>query len=448
MIAPWKPGGKRGPGMCRTPRVTVAVVFLWLAAVSFGDLHADDWDSLLAERLEESIPYREAVLQHRSAAVRAGVYNRPFSPYVEIGTATGAGARGIRLQDGELDPLQFTSSLAVTHLFGTTVELSAPVILEGDRDPVGPVALQVTRRIFSEDGAERPAAMGSLLQAEQAEYEAYLVVKLALVAEILDARYSLQLLQANRENLRVLERLGDAVVDPRDAREIDRRILQMRRGIMQAEHRLADLDGRIRRASAELYREVLERSEEWLEDLSPERIFAVESPLIRAQEFQLAAATHREKRWYLPYLPNPTVGAGVEYDLYEDEYSWFLSLQFSVTLLDRGERALEALRRRETAAIERLRLRQIRDRLQREVETVKHELSILEIDRRLRVLDVEDEEENVAEVRALYEAGFETEENVILAEVDLSVERLAATRVEHDYILRRLELLRYAGARP
>jgi hypothetical protein len=423
-------------------------VLAWLITVPFGDLHAADWDSLLAERLQESITYREAVLQRRSAAVRAGIYNSPLNPYVEIGTTTGAGARGIRLQDGDLDPLQFTSSIAVTHLFGTTVELSAPIILEGDQDPVGPVALQLTRRLFPEDGAERPAAMGTLLQAQQAEYEACLAVKLALAAEILDARYSLQLLRANRENLRVLERLGDAVVDPRDEREISRRVLQMRRGIMQAEHRLADLDGRIRDASTDLYQEVLERSEEWLENLSPEQILAAESPVIRAQEFQLAAAVHREKRWYLPYLPNPTIGAGVEYDMYADDYSWYLSLQFSVTLLDRGERALEALRRRENATIERLRLQQIRDRLQREVDTVKHELSILEIDRRLRVLDVEDEEENVAQVRALYEAGFETEENVILAEVDLSVERLAATRVEHDYILRRLELLRYAGARP
>lgn len=422
------------------PFIATVVATMFFLAVGVGTAGAADWDSLLADRLDASVSYREAILARRSAEVQSGVRERPFLPYLEIGTA----GEGIRLEDGELQPLRFRSTLALTRLLGTTVELGVPLIVHESQETFGPVSLHVTRQLFNEDGGGTAATQAALLRARAAERSAYLDVKLGLAGEILDAHYSIRLLEANRENLRVLERVRTLVVDPRDEREVSRRILRMERGILQAEFRLNDLDARIRAESGDLYRQVMERSEVWLGDL-PDREFPVmTSPAYRAQELELAAAQYNADRWFVPYVPNPTFRAGLEYDLQEETFRWSLSMQFNATILDRGERTVESMRRRERVEIERLRLQRLEDNLDRQIADIRHRLRILEIDRRLQVLEVEDERQNAAQVRALFEAGFETEENLIVAETDLSMEELALARIEQDYILQRLELLRHA----
>lgn len=400
-----------------------------------------DWSTILADRLEESVEYREATLERRGAEVRAGVRTRPVAPYLEIGT----GQTGILIEDGELQPVQLRSTLALRHILGATVELGVPFLLTESEEITGPVSVRISRPLFSEDGADASGARAALLRARNRERSVYLDVKLGLVREILDARYSMQLLQANRANLHVLERVYELAVDPQDRREVSRRILRMERGILQAEYRLQDLDDRVRREGESLYSEVMALSELWLEEISPEMLLPAASPTLLAQEYELVAAQFRADRSFLPWVPNPLFRAGVEYDPWEESFQWSLSVQFDMTVLDRGERQLEYIRRREQVEIERLRLHRLADTLEQQVAELRHRLRILEYDRRLKVLDIEDEEGNVREVRALYEAGFETEENLIVAETDLSVEELELIQIEHNVMLGHLELLRYVG---
>ncbi len=420
----------------RFPATFLVLLFLTTAAATAGD-----WEALLAERLEESVEYREAVLDRRAAEVRAGVRSRSLAPYLEIGT----GQDGIAIEDGELQPVQLRSTLALRHVFGATIEVGVPFLITDSEDPTGSISLRVSRPLFSDDGAALPEARAALLRARNRERSAYLDVKLDLVEEILDARYSTQLLDANRANLRVLERVYEAAVDPQDRREVSRRILQMERGILQAEYRLQGLDAGIRRDEGNLYGQVLALSEVWLLEIEPEMLRPELSPRLLAQEYELAAAQFRGDRSFLPWVPNPVFRAGINYDPWEDTVQWSFSVQFDATLLDRGERRLEAMRRREQAEIERLRLHRLTEVIDREVADLRHRLEILNYDRRLKELDIEDEQQNVREVRALYEAGFETEENLIVAETDLSVEELALIQIEHNFMLGRLELLRYVG---
>lgn len=423
--------------------------FATMALLHFAALPvaADSWDVLLADRLQESVEYREAVLERRVAEIRAGVRTRSLAPYLEVGTGqeAGAGRSGIRIVDGDLQPVQLRSTLALRHVLGATVELGIPFFLTEAEEITGPISLSVSRPLFSEEGADTAGVQAALVRARNRERALYLEVKLDLVREILDARYSMELLRANRANLAVLQRVYEAAVDPRDKREVSRRILRMERGILQAEYRLQDLEERIRRQDSELYGEAIALSETWLQEIDPAMLLPAASPRLLEQEYVLAAAQQRANRAFLPWVPNPLFRAGIEYDPWEDSYQWTLSVQFDLTLLDRGERQLDYIRRREQVEIERLRLHRLSENLERDIADVRHRLRILEYDRELKLLDIEDEEQHVREVRALYEAGFETEENLIVAETDLSVEELALIQIEHNFMLVRLELLRYVG---
>lgn len=404
-------------------------------------LFAGDWNTLFADRLQDDIPYREAVLERRAAEIRADVRERPYLPYLELGT----GQDGIRMEDGEVQPLHLRSTLAVRHVMGTTIEVGVPFILYNSEEITGPVSLRVSRPLFSEDGSAIPAVRAALLRAQHAERSAYLDAKLDLVEEILDAQYSTQLLQVNQENLRVLERVRDLARDPGDEREVSRRILQMERGILQAEYRIKEIASPIREHADRLYEEVLALVDRWLEGISPEMVHPGESPTLQAQQFELAAARYHADRSFLPWVPNPVFSAGVEYDPWQDDFRWSLAIQVDATILDRGERSVDSMRRREQVDIERLRLNRMEETLERRVADVRHSLRILDYDRRLKLLDIEDEQQFIEEIRALYDAGFETEENLIVAETDLSVEQLALIQITHNFMLARLELLRYSG---
>mgnify|MGYP000900423114 CR=1 FL=1 len=46
-------------------------------------------------------------------------------------------------------------------------------------------------------------------------------------------------------------------------------------------------------------------------------------------------------------------------------------------------------------------------------------------------------------MQALYEGGFTSEENLVIAQIDLSVERLEAEKIEYDILMQKLNLAKY-----
>ena len=417
---------------------------------SVPSLVALSWDELLAERLEESVAYRQAALQRRQAELRVDQLDRFYVPYVSVGTAQpGPGIRYVGGEGGGFQPFSLAPSVSFTNVLGATVSLGLPITVrpdpaEGqDAFTVGDPTLSVSRRLFEETDAAALTAQAALIRARDAEAGAYADVRIGLITEVFDARSGAQTLADTRTRLDVARRLREAARDETVIRDLTRSILQAERAVIQAERALRPIDARVIESADELYAEILDRFDRWVAALPDREAVPEISPAIRAQQLTVAAADARRSLSFLPYVPNPTFDASLTYDRDANELSWSIGMRFSVPIVDRGERAVAALERRENAEIEALRLRTARDTFDRTVRTAWEELELLEIQARIDQLELEVQEDATERTRALYAEGFATEESLISSELALSTARLQVERTMNSYRAQQLRVLRF-----
>ena len=192
-----------------------------------------------------------------------------------------------------------------------------------------------------------------------------------------------------------------------------------------------------------LYEEIGERFDLWVDGLPAPNTIPQTSAAINAQELDPAAAEARRARFFLPFVPNPTFSATLEYDWVKSEFYWTMSLQLSISILDRGERALSTLQRLETAEIARLQLESARESWNNTVRNAWEELALLDLDLQIQRLDLESQKEAAARNRSLFDGGFVTEERLISSELALSSAELQVARTANDYRIQKLRVNQY-----
>jgi len=425
----------------RTRRLLLlcSLVVLFPAAVAL----ADTWDSLFAERLDQSATWRDARLKLRQAELNYDQSAKPWLPSLSAGTAEKA---AFSLQNGEFSGGTIRTDLSMGGLFGTDLTLQAPLVIaaDGKLDFPGP-SLVASRKLFTESAANRLGLEAALVRARVALREAEDAVGLQLFTDTLNAVYYARLLDTNKLNLEVLERIKAATHES-SQREVERRILQARRGMLLASGSLAAFDAVFREKAETLYTELRTRSAAWMVGIPDSNIGPASSPAIRAQELDLAAAEKRKAFSLLPWLPNPSLSAQLSYDQEQAKFNWGLGLQISVVLLDRGERELNSLQRKENVTLARLRLENAQKSLGDNVRQARERLEILELDRQIQKLDVEDELDNVTLLKALLADGFTNEENLVMGQIDLSIAQLDAIKIGHDLMIQKLKLAQYFAA--
>lgn len=428
------------------PVSLIFIVSLLWGAQSF----AADWETLLASRLESSPAYRRAVVSLRKAELAEAQFTEAFIPEVSF-SAAGSRQGAVVLQDGELQPVSLRGTVSFSGLLGADLTLSLPMTF-GPEEPgaasaaLGNPSLSVTRRLFPETGVGRLTARSALLRAQEAVARAEADIFIGLVEEILSARRAVLLLENYRSNAAVRERLETVTVNLASRRDVQRALLQAQRSLLQAEASLRTVPAEILGNLETLYDEVLAGSGTWFRNFPAERSVPVTSAETEALALELEAAELQRSRWFLPYLPNPTVSAGLEWDTEENRLSWSLSFQLSVTVLDKGERAGSAFERRENAEIRRLTLETERVSMIEEARRAWDRLELLELDRRIAELDREDRRDALERQRALAEAGFATAEDLVLAEVNHTSAELTLLQTEHDHLLQRLRIMRFTTA--
>ncbi len=420
-------------------------ILLWsLAAIhpAIGAF-ADTWDSLLAERLDQSATWRDARLKLRQAELNYDQSAKPWLPSLSAGTV---GQGNLSIKDGEFSGGTIRSDLTMSGLFGADVSLQAPLVIatDGTLDFPGP-SLVASRKLFTENAANRLGLEAALVRARSALREAEDAVRLQLVTDMLNVVYYVRLQDTNKLNLEVLERIKAATHES-SRREVERRILQARRGMLSASSSLATFDAVLREKAGTLYFDLLSRNAAWTADIPESNTSPTSSPAILAQELDLAAAEKRKAFYLLPWLPNPSLSAQVSYDQEQAKFNWGLGLQLSVVLLDKGERALNSLQRKENVTLAKLRLESAQKSLGDNVRQARERLEILELDKQIQALDVEDEVDNVVLLKALLADGFTNEENLVIGQIDLSIAQLDAIKIEHDLMVQKLKLAQYFAA--
>jgi outer membrane protein TolC len=413
--------------------LTLALV---LAALTCS---AETWDSIYKARLDASAPYLESGLALKTAEVAYNRFSRPYQPTLTLstgsGTALGFGSDGFMA--GTLTP-----SLSLENILGADLSIKVPLKASGSGAvSLGDPSLSVTRSLFTETAADRLDAEAAFMTARSAIKKAKDAVRIGLATEILNAMYYKRLLEANRGNLVVLERVRKATVDATKLRELERRVLGAQKSVLIASNALANLGQDVKNDTESLYEDVLRMQATWTKSIEENEPST--SPSIRALELSLEAAEKRKDFSILPYLPNPKLMASLSYDVDAAHIDWGVSVSLSYEALNKGENSLNALRRELNPKILGLKFQDARKGLSDGIRKTKDTLETLELDRKLQNLDIEDARDYVSLFQRLFSGGYASEEDLVIYQIDLSVEELEAQRIAHEILIQKLNLANY-----
>lgn len=413
--------------------------FFAFALLLCSTASSQTWDSLYASRLNASANYLEAVLALKTAEVGYNQYAKPYLPTVAIGTSVGS---ALSLSSGGLTSGTLVPSIALEHIFGADMILRTPIkVTSSGSLELGNPSLSISRNLFEETPAHRLDAEAALFSAKAALKSAEDSVRIGLATEILNAVYYRSLFTANQENLRVLEKVRDSTVNTALQRELERRVLGARKSVLVASNALANLDRAIIDSAQDLYQEVLRLQTTWtaaIDTQEPEDSFR-----IRSLERSLEAAEKRKAFAIFPYLPNPSLSSSLAYDLDKKQLDWGLSLSLAYTPLDKGMNSLAALKREEYPRIWAMKLSDAKKAREDGIRKIRGTLAVLDLDGKLNDIDIADAQEDVRLLERLYNAGYATEEDYIIAKIDLSVEQLEGKKIEFDILIQKLNLANY-----
>ena len=334
------------------------------------------------------------------------------------------------------------TSLGFEQVLGADISLKVPVKMASNgslslEDP----GLSVSRKLFTEEGAARLDAEAALLNAQASLKNAKDTVRINLARELVNAKYYESLLEASRKNLEVLERVKKATADATALRELERRILGAKKSLLSATKALEDISVEVKENLESLLSDLMSLQDEWVKGIE---LNAPETSLgIEALALSFEAAEKRQDFALLPYLPNPNLTAELFYDTSARSLDWAVSFSLSYDIADKGRKSLEALKRKEYPDIYRAKLAEAKKSLSEGVRTIQSNIESLELDLKIQQLDIEDAQDELATLQALYQGGFVSEESLVISQIDLSVERLEAERIENDILMQKLNLAKY-----
>ncbi len=404
---------------------------------------AEGWDEIYTARLNGSATYLESRLTLKSAEADYAEYTKSYIPTVSINTGTSdsdtsyivIGSDGIT--SGTLVPtITFEKILGGADLF-----FEAPVdISSGQISMVNP-AVGVSRTLFPETAANKLDAQAALISAQASLLEIKNSIRTELATDVLDFIYYRRLLESNRENLEVLQKVRAATVDTTTQRELDKRILEAQKSILTATSALANIKDDVKNNADALYADITRLQSGWLASIKGAEPTSTMS--IRALELSLAAAEKRKSFSILPYLPNPTIAASVYYNTDTSKVDWALSFTLSYDLFNKSENALSVLKREEYPTIYRLKLEDAQKELKDGIRQINEALESLELDKKIQEIDIADSEEEMAREEKLYSGGFVSEEDYVMAKIDLAILKIEAQKIDFDILVQQLKLAQY-----
>jgi hypothetical protein len=397
------------------------------------------WDELYASRLDASASYKEAVIGVKSAILSLEQYTKPYIPTISLSTSA---TSPIKIDSTGFTGGSLVSSLGFEQVLGTDIALNVPIKMASNGslnldDP----NVSISRKLFTEGKADRLDAEAALLNAKALLKTVEDSVEITLANEILNEKYYNSLLEASRKNLEVLEKVKKATTDTTTLRELERRILEAQKSILTATKALEKIPAEVKENLGFLLTNLMSLQGEWVKGIEssvPETSLSIEALVLSLQ-----AAEKRQAFGLLSYLPNPSITAEISYDTSARSLDWALSFSLSYDVADKGKRSLEALKRKEYPEIYRAKLAEAKKSLSEGVRTIQSSIESLELDLKIQRLDIEDAQDELTIMQALYEGGFTSEENLVIVQIDLSVERLEAEKIEYDILMQKLNLAKY-----
>jgi outer membrane protein TolC len=408
--------------------------------------YAQTWDSVCTLRLNDSSSYLESKLNLKTAEIDYDQYVKPYIPSVSLTTYSNSSTgyvSGINFGSDTSSGGTLIPTVTFEKIFvGSDLSFQAPVVFSSTSDvSLGNPSISLSRSLFPETEANRLDAEASLLSAQASIQKIQNDLRISLATDILSTIYYQKLLETSQKNLEVLKKVREATVDTTKFNELNKSVLKAQKAILEATDYLADIKDDVKNNAKALYEDFARLKDVWLASIKGGQ--PTTSKSIRSIELSLAAAEKREKLSIVSFLPNPTLTASVYYDVNKNKLGWGVGFKMSYTMLNKGQNSLNALKREEYPKIYKIKLEDAQKELNDNLRKISEELRSLELDKKIKSIEIADAQDKAVKQENLYKSGFVSKEDYMTAQIDLETLQLDSQKIDSDILIQRLKLARY-----
>ena len=438
------------------------------------------------KRLEESSAYQNLELQFLSVQQKANAYSDIFDPYLSLNLQpSGLTYEKTVTDEGNTQSNQtnmmLSADLQLLHVFGTNIGLSLPVqytsTSDGDSDLImNSLGLNISRKLFSEEKAEKLEIKAQYLKTinslEQQEWALFF----NLVTDLFNQKYYEGLEAVNRKRMEIFATQYENATDEDVKDSYKQQNLLAQKSLLNTEKMIEQISLFSPKEFNQLYDQIKALIQKMYADYL-EHPFNQHFKQIQILELEAEKALTEKKRWFMPYIFNPTLSFTLEYYFDDTEsigfetddfdwsdleflpddfnwpnlgfqagdFKWSIGVSGSLDIFDRGERETAALKRRNTYDIKLLELQEEKERIEKELRKIALDIDISKVDLELKELDYENEMQNAEKSLELYKEGFITLEEKQLTLLEMEQSRLDYIQALHQLYLHQLTLMQESG---
>jgi len=411
---------------------------------------------VLDERLGQDLTYQKLMVEQVAAERALAEYEGFYLPYVSIGTGSG----GFVFDESGLKTGEIALNADFLHVWGASVGISLPYgyTRAGDQTGwgFGDFVLTASRELFPEEETKKLEMRASSLKAAFSLNQKRWAVFAELIQSLFDYRHTTQLYTATLEKAEIYRRFWAQENERVTKESYWKQVLTLEKMVQETRSLLVDYKQWQIYGPSEIeafYEEIMTLIPSYYAQCDTAAFGS--RPDLLALELEGKSAEKTGDFWYLPYLPylpNPQFSLSARFDIQSpsmsliQRISWSLSVKMDVPLLDRGERELEAMKRKQNKDLKALEYAQTRASLEDEMEKLSLKQRAILIEIELKGLEVSQSLERLQRDERLQKLGYLTEKDYRLSYLNHRETELEYEKVLQKQIIGQLDLLKARNA--
>jgi len=415
-------------------------------------------------RLQESSICKSLELKLLNAKQNKDMLSDFWSPYLRINmqpngffyTETLSGSDEEKTSSTSLD---ISTQLDLVHFLGADIGLSLPLKYKsGDESEseiiMNRLGLSISRRLIAEEYANQLGAGARYIESVYALEQQQWQLFIQLVKDVFDQKYYQNLNRISTERLSLYQRKFNAEKDEDMRQKYKKQILLLEKSLLNTRKFMATItpfsDERLKTLYEEIEKTIPELYKTYLETF-----VSSETKDISALRLELEKAYEEKNLWFLPYIMNPIINFNLEY-YFDDadsmgasykagDWKWSIGISGSLDLLDRGERELKSIGRKNTYEIKKLELEEELENSSKRLNQMIADVEIASLELELKLIDLEQAIDDSKTAIEKYSKGYVTYEDKQLSVLERYQAELDYLGALEQLYLSRLNLMRESG---
>lgn len=407
-------------------------LFLSLVFLNFLTLSFSNFWQLYETELLKVPEYLKATQNLKQAELNLKQFESFLNPYLELTF----GAEPLVINKNGVNTFSMSFNLNFLKVYGSSIGISFPLDVDFKNSSIDLdyPSLKISRNLFQEQRSEHLEALSnyynSLWNLKEIEWS-----KLKeLINDIFNWWYYGELKKLNVEKLEFLKQKMSEIKEESEKKELKNQILEIQKLLLNYENILKNISIN---CSYELYEETLKSIKKLIEEV-PKTSKSVREDLL-AIEYSKAAAFEKAKLWYLPYLPNPSLGISFGYN--NGEFNWSINISLSYTLIDHGEKKFQSENRKVDLKIKELEYLNKQKEITDNLTTVMNSIDSLMIEKELENLKIKNSSEQLVKDKKLFEKGFITISDLNLSRIENEILKVEYQNIENKILIRKIDFL-------